>query len=72
MVKYCFRNAPVNLLFDILYIVLLIIGFVISVVLAYNMVNKIKETLKIRKTAENSAVYSIIEGREEGTKVKNR
>lgn len=45
LVKYCFRLAPVNLIFDILAIVLLIVGFVISAVLADRTVQKIRETL---------------------------
>lgn len=45
LVQYCFRYVPVNFVFDLLAIVLLLIGFVLSVVLADKTVQKIKETL---------------------------
>ena len=45
LVKYCFDLAPVNFVFDLLAIVVLLIGFVLSAVLADKTVRKIKETL---------------------------
>lgn len=45
VIDWCFRQVPVNFLFDILAIVLMIIGFVCSSVLAYKTVQKIKETI---------------------------
>lgn len=44
-IDWCFRRVPVNFLFDILAIVLMIIGFVCSSVLAYKTAQKIKETI---------------------------
>lgn len=45
LVEYCFRFVPVNLAFDVLAIILLIIGIVVSAVLADKTVQKIRETL---------------------------
>lgn len=41
----CFRRVPVNFVWDILAVVILIIGLVVSVALAGWTVQKIKETL---------------------------
>ena len=45
LVDYGFRQVPVNFVYDLLVIVLLIIGFVVSVALADWTVRKIAETL---------------------------
>ena len=45
LVDYGFRWVPVNFVYDLLAIVLLIIGFVASVALAEWTVRKIAETL---------------------------
>lgn len=45
LVDYGFRRVPVNFVYDLLAIVLLIIGFVASVALADWTVRKISETL---------------------------
>lgn len=45
MIDYCFRRVPVNFVWDILAVVLMIISFVVSVALAGWTVRKIKKTL---------------------------